>query len=325
MLIFVLYGGAFLTVVFMFLGLYQLLFNSRLQVKERLKISTTPEAAPQQMETRRKPKAHGVELLRFLGLLGKMLSRRRSKLKAIQKKLLQAHILMRAEEYVGLTVISSLVIFVFFYLLTGSLLFSILPGLAGLKIPSLIVNIKKMRRTAAFTIQLPEALSIVSSGLRSGFSFPQAMSVVQKEMPPPIGEEFGRVILENRMGKPLEEVLYNLGERVDSDDLKLVITALLIQKQVGGNLAEILDNISHTIRERVRIQGEIKTLTAQGKLSAIIIIMLPFAVAAFLMFMNPEYMLTLVQETLGLIMLGVAVVMQFFGIMIIRKIITIDV
>ena len=114
-------------------------------------------------------------------------------------------------------------------------------------------------------------------------------------------------------------------ERIDSDDLNLVITALLIQKQVGGNLAEILDNIAHTIRERVRIQGEIKTLTAQGKLSAIIIVLLPFAVAAFLAIMNPDYMLTLVQETLGLLMLGFAVVMQIVGVMIIRKIITIDV
>ena len=127
------------------------------------------------------------------------------------------------------------------------------------------------------------------------------------------------------MGKTLEEVLRNLGERNESDDLNLVITALLIQKQVGGNLAEILDNISHTIRERVRIKGEIQTLTAQGRLSAIIIIILPVAVAAFLMATNPEYMLTLVRETLGLIMLVFAIIMQVFGIMVIRKIIKIDV
>lgn len=323
MMFYVVCGGAFLTVILLFTGMYQLIFSSQMLVRERLKTYTMPEAAPAQPETVRSGNPGG-ELLRFLGLLGKAISRRDNQ-HTTQKKLLQAHILMRAEEYAGLTVFSGLAMFFLIYITTGSLLFSILSGLAGLKLPGIIVDLKKNSRTAAFTRQLPEALSIVSSGLRSGFSFPQAMAVVQREMPPPIGEEFGRVILENRMGKQLEEVLHNLGERIDSDDLNLVITALLIQKQVGGNLAEILDNIAHTIRERVRIQGEIKTLTAQGRLSAIIIVLLPFAVATFLMIMNPDYMLTLVRETLGLIMLGFAVVMQIIGIMIIRKIITIDV
>ncbi|MGI5875993.1 MAG: type II secretion system F family protein [Dethiobacteria bacterium] len=316
-------GGAFLTVILLFIGLHQLIFSSQMFVKKRLKTYTMPEAILAQPD---KATSSGFvdELMRFLGLLGKTISRR-SNQHIIQKKLLQAHILMRAEEYAGLTVLSGLGMFLLIYIITGSLLFSILFGLAGLKLPAFIVDLKRKSRTAAFTRQLPEALSIVSSGLRSGFSFPQAMAVVQREMPPPIGEEFSRVILENRMGKQLEEVLHNLGERIDSEDLNLVITALLIQKQVGGNLAEILDNIAHTIRERVRIQGEIKTLTAQGKLSAIIIVLLPFAVSAFLLIMNPDYMLTLLQETLGLIMLGFAVVTQCIGVMIIRKIVTIDI
>ncbi|MDO9533913.1 MAG: type II secretion system F family protein [Bacillota bacterium] len=324
MLLFFIYGGAFLTVIFLFIGMYNLIFSSRLAIMERLKIHTMPADALQKPETAAKTKGYGGELLRVLGMMGKILSRRRN-LKTIQTKLLQAHILMRAEEFIGMIVFCGLGVFVLLYIFTGSFLFSMPCGLLGLKLPSMIIEIKKNRRTAALTQQLPEALSIVSSGLRSGFSFPQAMSVVQKELGVPIGEEFGRVILENRMGKPLEEVLHNLGERNDSDDLKLVITALLIQKQVGGNLAEILDNISQTIRERVRIKGEINTLTAQGKLSALIIILLPVAVAAFLMVMNPDYMLSLVKETIGLIMLGIAVIMQFMGIMIIRKIITIDV
>ena len=127
------------------------------------------------------------------------------------------------------------------------------------------------------------------------------------------------------MGKPLEEVLLNLGERAGSYDMNLLINALLIQRQLGGNLAEILDNITHTIRERVRIKGEIKTLTAQGRLSALIIILLPVAVAAFLIVMNPDYMLTLFREPLGLIMLCLAVFLQIMGIFIIYKIINIEV
>ena len=324
MLLFAIYGGAFLTAVLLFIGLHNLIFSSRLAVMDRLKIYTMPTDPHHKTDTASKSIGHGGELLRLLGMMGKVMSRNRN-LNTIQKKLLQAHILMRAEEFIGVTVFCGLVIFLLIITLTGSLLFSILIGLMGLKLPALIVDFKKGRRSAALTQQLPEALSIVSSGLRSGFSFPQAMAVVQKEMGAPIGEEFGRVILENRMGKPLEEVLNNLGERTDSDDFNLAITALLIQKQVGGNLAEILDNISNTIRERVRIKGEINTLTAQGKLSAVIIIMLPLGIGAFLMIMNPDYMLTLLQETIGLIMLGAALVMQFLGIIIIRKIITIDV
>lgn len=323
MLHYLVLSGAFLTVIFLFTGLYQLVYSSRLSVMDRLKTYTASAGISQQFELS-KSKGSAGEVLNFLGMLGMMLSRR-TNLKAIQKKLLQAHILMRAEEFIGLTIFSGLAIFVLFYLFTGTFLLALLVGLIGFKLPDLVVDLKKTKRKNALTEQLPEALSIVSSGLRAGFSFPQAMSVVSREMGPPIGEEFARVIWENRMGKPLEEVLHNLGERNDSDDLGLVITALLIQKQVGGNLAEILDSISNTIRERVRIKGEINTLTAQGKLSALIIVLLPVAVAAFLIFMNPEYMLTLVQEPLGMIMLGVAVIFQFIGIMLIRKIINIDV
>lgn len=316
-------GGAFLTVIFLCLGFYQMLFASRLSVLERLRVSTLSPAAQQQSEAARAKGMQG-EFLRFLGILGTALSRR-TNLQSIQQKLLQAHILMRAEEFIGLMICSGMAIFILCYVLTGHLLLALPAGLAGFKVPDLVVGMKKSGRVNALTQQLPEALTIISNGLRAGYSFPQAMSVVGREMGPPIGEEFSRVIWENRMGKPLEEVLHNLGERTGNDDLNLVITALLIQKQVGGNLAEILDNISHTIRERVRIKGEIKTLTAQGRLSAIIIILLPIGVAAFLMFMNPEYMLTLVQDTLGLILLGVAVVMQIIGIFIIRKIVNIEV
>ena len=324
MLYFIVLGGAFFTVVFLVAGLYQYAFASRFSVLERLRVHAADSpSALQQTETSR-PKGSGGEFMRFLGMLGTILSRRNN-LKAIQKKLLKAHILMRAEEFIGLTIFCAAAVFILVFLLSDILLLSLVAGLVGLKIPDLVVDIKKNRRAEALTQQLPEALNIVSSGLRAGFSFPQSMSVVSREMDAPIGEEFARVIWENRMGKPLEEVLRNLGERNESDDLNLVITALLIQKQVGGNLAEILDNISHTIRERVRIKGEIKTLTAQGSLSAIIIIMLPVAVALFLMFMNPEYMLTMVQDILGIIMLVIAVIMQFIGILVIRKIINIDV
>jgi tight adherence protein B len=324
MFYYIVLGGAFLTILFSTIVIYHFLFASRLAVMERLKIHTMGPGALQQQFDAARAKGFGGEFLHFSGMLGAMLSRR-SNLKAIQQKLLRAHILMRAEEFIGLTIFCGAGLFCVTYLMTANLLIALLVGIVGFKIPGLFVNLKKAKRLNTLTQQLPEALQIVSSGLRAGYSFPQAMSVVSREMGLPIGEEFARVIWENRMGKPLEEVLQNLKERTDSDDLNLFITALLIQKQVGGNLAEILDNISHTVRERVRIKGEIKTLTAQGRLSAVIIILLPIAVAGFLMVMNPEYMLTLVQDTLGIIMLVLAIIMQFLGIIIIQKIINIEV
>lgn len=317
-------GGAFFTVFFLITGLHRLLFASRYAVLERLQIHTELSPGALQQTEAAANRDFKRDFLRFLGTLGTALSRR-DNLNSIQKKLLKAHVLMRAEEFIGLTIFSAAALSLLVFLLSDTLPFGLAAGILGLKIPDMVIELKKNRRAETLTQQLPEALTIVSSGLRAGYSFPQAMSVVSREMPPPIGKEFARVIWENRMGKPLEEVLRNLGERNESDDLNLVITALLIQKQVGGNLAEILDNISHTIRERVRIKGEIQTLTAQGRLSAIIIIILPVAVAAFLMATNPEYMLTLVRETLGLIMLVFAIIMQVFGIMVIRKIIKIDV
>lgn len=315
-------GCAFLSVLLLVIGLYQLFFASRHTVLERLRAHTT-DVLPQQEETAR-GKGLQKEILAFLGMLGSMLPRRAG-MQDLQKKLVQAHFLMRAEEFIGFKIICTVLLFALVYILSGSALLAVPFLLIGYKIPDLLVDTKKKKRMNALTEQLPEALGIISSGLRAGFSFPQAMSVVSKEMNPPIRDEFSRVIWENRMGKPLEEALHNLGERTDSDDLDLFITAIIIQKQVGGNLAEILDNISHTIRERVRIKGEIKTLTAQGKLSAAIIIMLPIFVASFLIFLNPEYMLPLIQTSIGLVMLILALILQVTGIFIIRKIVSIEV
>ena len=319
--------SAFLAVFFMVTGVYCLLFASRIALLERLQKSTTGSSAVNQGKGPKNPWNRGFyqDFLGFLGTLGAGAFFRRQKLKDMQQKLLQAHIPMRAEELLGLSIFSGIALCCFAYLLAGNLAAALLFALLGFKIPSLYVELKRAKRLNLLTQQLPDALSIISSGLRAGFSFPQAMSVVGKEIGPPLGEEFSRVLWENRMGKPVEEALQNLGKRTGSEDLNLLITALLIQRQLGGNLAEILDNINWTIRERLRIKKEIKTLTAQGRLSAVIIILLPFAVAAILMAMNPEYMLTLFQEPLGLAMVVSAVILQLLGIFFIYKIVNIEV
>ncbi len=328
MLYYILMAGVFLSTVLLVTGMYRLLYTPRLMVLQRIEAHTSDaQLAELSGEAAMPPvKGQGLkrELLNFMGVLGAVLQRR-TKLQAIQQKLIQAHILMRAEELIGFSLIAAVVVAVVFFLVLGQFLVALPLAVLAYFLPGLLVDIKKKRRMVALTGQLPEALDIISSGLRAGYSFPQAMAVVSREMETPIKEEFYRVIWENRMGKNLEEALHNLGNRTDSEDLDLFITALLIQKKVGGNLSEVLNNISHTIRERVRIKGEINTLTAQGKFSAIVVILLPIAVGTFIGLIDPDYIMLLFQHLLGLVMVVAAVVLMVIGAIIIRRIVDIDV
>jgi tight adherence protein B len=154
---------------------------------------------------------------------------------------------------------------------------------------------------------------------------PQAMETVAKDMPPPVSEEFRRVTLEIGLGIPLEEALDHMLRRVQSPDLDLMITAINVQHEVGGNLAEILEIISHTIRERVRIQGEIKTLTAQGQITGYVLSGLPFALTGILFVLNREYMSRMFTTTCGWIMVGVSIVIIAAGFFAMQKIVKIEV
>lgn len=315
-------AGAFFTVAILSVALYRIFFASRRAVLDRLEDSDvkTPgeSSSPESGEGARE------ELYRVLGALGRAFSGR-VYLDRLQKKLIQARILMKAEEFAGLSFFCGLGAMLLFYLFTTSIPLAVIAGLIGFKLPELVVDRRKLRRMTDLNRQLPDALAIISNGLRAGYSFIQALAVVSREMEPPIAGEFARVIRDNRLGKPMADVLRELSERTDSDDLDLVITALLIQRQVGGNLAEILDNIANTIRERVRIKGEIRTLTAQGRITAVIICLLPLVVAFLVFAVNPDYIMTLFREPVGLILAGGAFLMQMLGIMIIRKIININI
>ncbi|HED23804.1 MAG TPA: secretion system protein [Firmicutes bacterium] len=318
----ILAGAAALSIFLVVLGIYLTYFSSRSVVLNRLGRAAAAEGGAPEGEI---PKEGLKEdLLWVLGQLGRIVPRR-SRLKDIQGSLIKAHIYMRAEEFVGLTLLVGVAFYAAVFLLSDSVLLGIAAGLIGLYIPGMLVDSKKRKLSAQITEQLPEALNIISSGLRAGFSFPQAVSIVVREMEPPLASEFSRTLRENRLGKPMDEALTDMLARVENDDLELLVTALLIQRQVGGNLAEVLDSISHTIRERVRIKGEIRTLTAEGRISAVILSLLPLAVAAMVLLLNPEYMLTLVQEPIGLVMIGGAVFLQIVGIFVIRKIVAIDV
>ncbi len=195
----------------------------------------------------------------------------------------------------------------------------------GIWLPGAYVNRRIQTRLKAFEGELPDTLSLMANSLKSGYSFLQAMELASREMPEPLASEFGQVMKEIRVNIAVEDALKNLTGRVPSDDLDLVVTAVLIQRQVGGNLAEVMDKIAGTIRERLRIMGEVKTLTAQGRISGWIVSLLPVGVGTLMYILNPAYMTPMLTRPLGWALLGVAVVMQVIGILIIRSIISLEV
>lgn len=188
----------------------------------------------------------------------------------------------------------------------------------------LYLQARGKQRTRRFNEGLHEVLTILSNSLRAGHSFVQSMHIVCQDMQGPIREEFERITAEMQVGVGLEEALVRANERIHSDDFDLVVTAITIQRQVGGNLAEILEKISETIRERVRLKREVKALTAQGRMSAGIFMFLPTGVGLILYLMNPVYLGILFTSSAGHVMLVLAVVGQAVGFVFIRRIIRID-
>ena len=195
----------------------------------------------------------------------------------------------------------------------------------GYLLPTIFVKHKRKKRLSLFSEQLAEALGIVANGMRAGFSFMQSLKMVSDEMPEPLGPEFSRTLREIKFGLSFEEAFMGLLQRIPIKELELVVNALLIQRATGGNLAELLETMQETIRGRVRIKEELRTLTAQGRISSWIITILPPAIALYLNFMKPEHFEPLLSHPLGWFMLGSSVTFTVIGWLIIRKIVRIEV
>ena len=205
-------------------------------------------------------------------------------------------------------------------------------GLIGFMIPRFWLGRRKSGRLNQFNKQLPDTITLIANGLRAGSSFLQAIELVVREARPPVSTEFARVIREVNLGLAFDEALENMVRRVRSDDLELMATAISIQHNVGGNLAEILDSIAYTIRERVRIKGEIRTLTAQQRLSGYVVGFLPIGLDGFLFIAAPGFMAPMFDDSVsiaglpaGVIILIIGGFMMFMGFMFIRKIVDIEV
>jgi len=224
-----------------------------------------------------------------------------------------------------------LLLSVIFAALSSPLLL-IVGALVGAWLPRFWLGRRKGGRLNAFNKQLPDTITLIANGLRAGSSFLQAIELVVREARPPVSTEFARVIREVNLGLAFDEALENMVRRVRSDDLELMATAISIQHNVGGNLAEILDSIAYTIRERVRIKGEIRTLTAQQRLSGYVVGLLPIGLAGFLFIAAPGFMAPMFDDSVnigglpaGVIILIFGGFMMFMGFMFIRKIVDIEV
>jgi tight adherence protein B len=260
----------------------------------------------------------------FLPFVTHMLARR-SLGERLQIELIRAGLKIRPSEYLGTIVLSTVTFALAGMLLPGYRFAVPLLALLGFAWPQVLLKSLIANRTQKFENQLPDSLTLIASSLRSGYSFLRAIQVVGQEMPDPISEEFRRAVAESNLGVPTEQALARMVERLPSYDLDLVVTAVNIQLQVGGNLAQILDTIASTIRERVRNQREIAALTAEGKLSGWVCAGMPPIMGAIMTALNPDYMKPLFSESFGLMMIGVALGLQLLGGLVIKKMLSIDV
>lgn len=240
------------------------------------------------------------------------------------QELLRAGIKLRPSEFIGIIAAITLILALLAAAATSNIGVEFLAIVCGIFIPYAYVKNLQNKRIVMFNNQLPDALALIASAIRSGFSFQRALQMVAEEMPAPISEEFERVINELNVGLSTDIALKGMVSRVVSYDLELVVTAVLIQQQIGGNLAEILDNIGTTIRDRVKIEGEIQALTAEGKLSGVILTLLPFAMAGIIFIIKPGYLRPLIQEPMGIWLIIGGLTLQAIGGLVIRRMLTLD-
>jgi tight adherence protein B len=243
-----------------------------------------------------------------------------SLVRVLERWLVQARWKVRADDVLLRSVLLGLAGVVSMQLMVGSTLLGVGVGAALAVSPVMILLMQRKRRFAAFDRQLPDALTMIKNSLQAGYTLNKAMQVIAEEMEAPVGEEFRDTVEEMRLGVPLSQAMNNLRRRVENNNLDIFITAVLIQFEVGGSLTELLENVSETIRERFRMEGEVKSLTAEGRISGIVVGVLPIALVAIISVMQPDYLEPLLTTETGHKLLGVAVVLETLGFLAIRKV-----
>ena len=257
-------------------------------------------------------------------ILTSRLSKKRNYGEVFETKLQRAGMSISSSEFITIHIISIIVVSLGIYFFTGSYFLTFLVMVLILFFPFLILNLRIAQRMRKFHDQLPDTLQLVSGSLKAGYSFNQALSMVIEETMPPTSDEFRRVLSEIRMGLEEKEALENMAKRIGSEHFDWVVMSVNISREVGGNLAEVMEIIASTIRERDTVMRQIKALTSEGRLSAYILIGLPILLAVALSLLNREYISLLFTSFVGLIMVGIAVILMVIGIIWILKIIKVE-
>jgi len=257
-----------------------------------------------------------------LGVISRAASRR-GYIEYFDFRLKRAGMSIRASEFIALHLIGIIVCSIAAYYFSRNIFLTSFAAIIVVLVPFLILNIKSSQRLTRFHEQLPDALQLISGSLKAGYSFSQALRMVVDESRPPLSDEFKRILSEIRVGLPEREALDHVSQRISSEYFQWVATAINVQREVGGNLAEVMDTVADTIRERDRVLNRIKALTSEGKLSAIILIILPIVVGMMMFFINREYISLLVTTKVGIIMLIIAGLLLIIGIIWIVKIINV--
>jgi tight adherence protein B len=245
---------------------------------------------------------------------------------SLEKSLTAAALPLRPAEWVIIQAGAAVVGGAFFLLLSSFNPLWMVAGIAlGLLVPWLVLRIRKSRRQKAFEDQLPDTLTLMAGSLAAGYSLPQAIDTVVKEGQEPVAGEMNKALVEARLGVPVEETLENIALRTQSKDFAWVVMAISIQRQVGGNLSEILRIVAETLRERAYLRRQVKTLSAEGRLSAVVIGVLPPLFLLYLLLVRPDYVTVLFTDPLGIAMLVVAVILQLLGVLWMRNIVNFEV
>jgi tight adherence protein B len=258
------------------------------------------------------------------GPLSLFLLERLPNLAKLEFSLLQADLHCRLEVFLGLIFLSG-TLFLCLGLWQWGLIGALAGGSLGIWLPLKFLALRKGRRFGKFEQQLPDALELLARGLKAGHAFTSGLQLVADEMGPPLGAEFFKTFQEHNHGLDLNAALLNLCRRIDLADLRFFTTAVMIQRETGGNLAEILDKIAGLIRERFKLHNQVGALTAEGRLSGLILILLPPATALVLFFINPDYIMQLWRTPKGRMMSMIALTFQMIGMLSIRKIVKIKV
>jgi tight adherence protein B len=313
----ILLGGGVLLLLLLIVGLV-ISLRTETQVEERLS-----RYFEEQREAEKEKKAASSAVTEWLNKRMEKTPRG----SRIARELARADIKLKVSEYFILLFVLMGGLGLLSYLMAPSPISILIGVVAGYIFPQIYIKRKQAQRLQRFEAQLVDMLNLMVSGLRAGYSTIQALEAVSSELSPPISEEFRRVVQEIQIGIPMEKALENLLRRVPSTDLDFIVTAMNVQREVGGNLAEILDTISETIRERIRIKGEIRTKTAQARTSATIVSLLPVLLSVYLWFVNRTYFMTFFANGLlcGILALGTAAMLVIIGYVVLMRMANIEV